>query len=97
VLYLIAGALWSSWEPGYGGSGLPAENVRPFQSIRRPISGLSAREAAKNPARMRADSKRRGQVMLYPWIMLGIEANRVVGLRVMKLMLGGKSSGAKLE
>jgi hypothetical protein len=28
--------------------------------------------------------------MLYPWIMLGIEANRVVGLRVMKLMLGGK-------
>jgi hypothetical protein len=31
-------------------------------------------------------------VMLYPWIMLGIEANRVVGLRVMKLMLGGKSA-----
>jgi hypothetical protein len=30
--------------------------------------------------------------MLYPWIMLGIEANRVVGLRVMKLMLGGKSA-----
>jgi hypothetical protein len=41
---------------------------------------------------IRADSKRRGQVMLYPWIMLGIEANRVVGLRVMKLMLGGKSA-----
>jgi hypothetical protein len=37
----------ASQEPGYGGSGLPAENVRPFQSIRRPISGLSAREAAK--------------------------------------------------
>jgi hypothetical protein len=32
----------ASVEPGYGGSGLPAENVRPFQSI-----GLSAREAAK--------------------------------------------------
>jgi hypothetical protein len=30
--------------------------------------------------------------MLYPWIMLGIEANRVVGLRVMKLVLGGKSA-----
>ena len=28
--------------------------------------------------------------MLYPWMMLGIEANRVVGLRMMKLMLGGK-------
>jgi hypothetical protein len=28
--------------------------------------------------------------MLYPWIMLGIEANRVIGLRVMKLMLGGR-------
>jgi hypothetical protein len=37
----------ASQESGYGGSGLPAENVRPFQSIRRPISGLSAREAAK--------------------------------------------------
>jgi hypothetical protein len=30
--------------------------------------------------------------MLYPWITLGIEPNRVVGLRVMKLMLGGKSA-----
>jgi hypothetical protein len=30
--------------------------------------------------------------MLYGWMMLGIEANRVVGLRVMKLMLGGKSA-----
>ena len=30
--------------------------------------------------------------MLYPWIMLGIEANHVVGLRVMKLMFGGKSA-----
>jgi len=30
--------------------------------------------------------------MLYPWIMLGMEANRVVGLRMMKLMLGGKSA-----
>jgi hypothetical protein len=30
--------------------------------------------------------------MLYPWIMLGIQANRVVGLRMMKLMLGGKSA-----
>ena len=28
--------------------------------------------------------------MLHPWIMLGMEANRVVGLRMMKLMLGGK-------
>jgi hypothetical protein len=46
----------------------------------------------KNRARIRADSKRRGQVMLYPWIMLGIEANRVVGLRMMRLMLGGKSA-----
>lgn len=28
--------------------------------------------------------------MLYRWMMLGIEANRVVGLRMMRLMLGGK-------
>lgn len=33
--------------------------------------------------------------MLYPWIMLGIEANRVIGLRVMRLMLGGR--GARRE
>jgi len=30
--------------------------------------------------------------MLHGWMMLGIEANRVVGLRAMKLMLGGKSA-----
>ncbi len=30
--------------------------------------------------------------MLYRWMMLGMEANRVVGLRTMKLMLGGKSA-----
>jgi hypothetical protein len=33
-----------------------------------------------------------GQAMLHPWIMLGMEANRVVGLRMMKLMLGGKKA-----
>jgi len=27
--------------------------------------------------------------MFHPWMMLGIEANRVIGLRLMKLMLGG--------
>lgn len=30
--------------------------------------------------------------MMYGWMMLGAEANRVVGLRTMKLMLGGKSA-----
>jgi len=30
--------------------------------------------------------------MLHPWMMLGIEANRVIGLRLMKLMLGGRSA-----
>lgn len=38
---------------------------------------------------------RRGKTVLYPWIMLGIEANRVMGLRAMKLMRGGK--GARRE
>ena len=33
--------------------------------------------------------------MLHPWMMLGFEANRVIGLRLMKLMLGGK--GARRE
>ena len=30
--------------------------------------------------------------MIHPWMMLGIEANRVIGLRLMKLMLGGRSA-----
>jgi hypothetical protein len=30
--------------------------------------------------------------MFHPWMMLGIEANRVIGLRLMKLMLGGRSA-----
>ena len=30
--------------------------------------------------------------MLLSWIMLGIEANRVIGLRAMKLALGGTSA-----
>jgi hypothetical protein len=28
--------------------------------------------------------------MFHPWIMLGIEANRVISLRLMKLMVGGR-------
>ena len=30
--------------------------------------------------------------MFHSWMMLGIEANRVIGLRVMKLMRGGRSA-----
>jgi uncharacterized lipoprotein NlpE involved in copper resistance len=30
--------------------------------------------------------------MLHPWIMLGVEANRVIGLRLMKLMRGDRSA-----
>ena len=30
--------------------------------------------------------------MLHSWINLGIEANRVIGLRAMKLMLGGEAA-----
>jgi len=30
--------------------------------------------------------------MFHSWMMLGIEANRVIGLRLMKLMLGGRSA-----
>jgi len=30
--------------------------------------------------------------MFHPWMMLGIEANRVIGLRLMKLMLGGRNA-----
>jgi len=30
--------------------------------------------------------------MFRSWMMLGVEANRVVGLRLMKLMLGGKTA-----
>jgi hypothetical protein len=30
--------------------------------------------------------------MLYRWMMMGIEANRVVGLRAMKMMRGGKNA-----
>lgn len=33
--------------------------------------------------------------MLHSWMMLGFEANRVVGLRVMKIALGG--TGARRE
>jgi hypothetical protein len=30
--------------------------------------------------------------MFHPWIMLGVEANRVIGLRLMKLMRGDRSA-----
>jgi hypothetical protein len=30
--------------------------------------------------------------MFHPWIMLGLEANRVIGLRLTKLMLGGRAA-----
>lgn len=36
--------------------------------------------------------QRSGIAMLHPWMMLGMESNRVIGLRLMKLMLGGKSA-----
>ena len=30
--------------------------------------------------------------MLYSWMMLGVEANRVIGLRLTKLMRGGRAA-----
>jgi hypothetical protein len=57
-------------------------------------SFLAKRERTRGAAELRQLGKQR---MLHSWMMLALEANQVIGLRIWKLMAGGKRARREAE